>query len=485
MGKIKKGQIVSALLVVAILTLLFQNADGVRRSRESVYDAAVAEIMNGKYQDAIDSLSSINEFKDAQKHIMYSEAMLLFTDGAYEEAEELFLQLKGFLESDYYMQQCVTLQEAANNTQVENQAAYDDANNFFRKQNYIEALDIFEKLEDFENSLEIAQVCKDMIKMRSYANTISAGIQYSAAVSSDGTAYFSGKNFPGESYIKTWTDIVSICAKGHIVIGLKSDGTVVTAGSINNYRIDTSMWRNIVAIAAGQQYIVGLKADGTLTAQGHNGDGQTDIDGDEWTNIVSIACGWRHTVGLDADGKIHITGYDSANQLAEIERNQSEWTNIIAISAGGGSNENGMHGHTVALRRDGTAVAVGDNSHGQCNVRGEEWTNLVAISAGDDHTVGLKADGTVVTTQKPQLSSDVGATIPDWENVVAISAGYKFTLAIVGTPTSDGQMQYTVTGDGYENDGQRNTGSWLSVAIYNNEWNLTFDKDFISDYFVN
>ncbi len=50
--------------------------------------------------------------------------------------------------------------------------------------------------------------------------------------------------------------------------------------------------------------------------------------------------------------------------------------------------------HTVALKADGTVVAVGDNEYGQCTVSG--WTDVVAITAGPFHTVGLKVDGTVV-----------------------------------------------------------------------------------------
>ena len=53
----------------------------------------------------------------------------------------------------------------------------------------------------------------------------------------------------------------------------------------------------------------------------------------------------------------------------------------------------GSH-HTVGVKADGTVVAVGDNKDGQCNVSG--WRDIVAISAGDFHTVGLKADGTAV-----------------------------------------------------------------------------------------
>lgn len=51
--------------------------------------------------------------------------------------------------------------------------------------------------------------------------------------------------------------------------------------------------------------------------------------------------------------------------------------------------------HTVGLKADGTVVAVGDNEDGQCNIPG--WTDIVAISAGQYHTLGLEADGTVVS----------------------------------------------------------------------------------------
>ena len=49
--------------------------------------------------------------------------------------------------------------------------------------------------------------------------------------------------------------------------------------------------------------------------------------------------------------------------------------------------------HTVGLKADGTVVAAGRNNHGQCGVSG--WTDIVAVAAGGGHTVGLKADGTV------------------------------------------------------------------------------------------
>jgi len=66
------------------------------------------------------------------------------------------------------------------------------------------------------------------------------------------------------------------------------------------------------------------------------------------------------------------------------------WTNITQVEAG--------YRHTVGLKADGTVVAVRDNevgiNYGECNVGG--WTDIIQVSAGGYHTVGLKADGTVV-----------------------------------------------------------------------------------------
>ena len=50
--------------------------------------------------------------------------------------------------------------------------------------------------------------------------------------------------------------------------------------------------------------------------------------------------------------------------------------------------------HVVGLRSNGTVVSFGRNEHGQCNV--SNWCDIVAVSAGGKHAAGLKANGTVV-----------------------------------------------------------------------------------------
>ena len=61
------------------------------------------------------------------------------------------------------------------------------------------------------------------------------------------------------------------------------------------------------------------------------------------------------------------------------------WKDITAIDAG--------FDHTVGLKADGTVLATGFAMYGACDVSG--WTDIVEITCGDDHTVGLRYDGTV------------------------------------------------------------------------------------------
>ena len=81
---------------------------------------------------------------------------------------------------------------------------------------------------------------------------------------------------------------------------------------------------------------------------------------------------------------------------------------IVAISVG--SN------HIVGLKSNGTVVAVGDKSYGQCDVNG--WTDIVAISAGSRHTIGLRADGTVVAVGSNEFRQ---RDAKGWKNIKPIN----------------------------------------------------------------
>ena len=107
--------------------------------------------------------------------------------------------------------------------------------------------------------------------------------------------------------------------------------------------------------------------------------------------------------------------------------------------------------HTVGLKADGTVVALGDNYDGQCDVDG--WTDIVAVSAAWRHTVGLKADGTVVAVGY----NDYGpCDVDGWTDIVAVSAGTSHTVGL----KADG----TVVAVGYNGYGQCDVDGWTDIV---------------------
>ena len=107
--------------------------------------------------------------------------------------------------------------------------------------------------------------------------------------------------------------------------------------------------------------------------------------------------------------------------------------------------------HTVGLKADGTVVAAGDNMFGQCKVR--DWTNIVSISAGNVYTVGLKADGTVVAAGDNEYGQ---CDVSDWTDIVSIAAGNFHTVGL----KADG----TVVAVGYNGHGQCNVRDWTDIV---------------------
>ena len=110
----------------------------------------------------------------------------------------------------------------------------------------------------------------------------------------------------------------------------------------------------------------------------------------------------NHIVGLKTDGTVVATGRNSDGQC-----NVSDWKSILSVSAG--------FSHTVGLKTDGTVVAVGSNSCGQCNVT--KWKNIVQAIAGDQCTIGLRTDGTVLFAGFDSNGED---ECESWENIVRI-----------------------------------------------------------------
>ncbi len=118
-------------------------------------------------------------------------------------------------------------------------------------------------------------------------------------------------------------------------------------------------------------------------------------------------------------------------------------TNAIAVAAG--------DGHGLALRSDGTVVGWGINNCGQAigsvstnsdrasglvKIDGQILSNVVAVAAGGNHSLALKADGTVVSWGSHVVPTGLS-------NIIAISSGYNYSMGV----RNDGMLLYLGGGD--------------------------------------
>lgn len=157
-----------------------------------------------------------------------------------------------------------------------------------------------------------------------------------------------------------------------------------------------------------------------------------------------IGTGGRHTVIRMPDGTAIASGDNTKGQC-----NVSGWTDLLMVAAG--------DFYSLGLKSDGTVVSTGDNSLGQCNVYG--WTDIEFIACGDEHAVGLKSDGTVVTAGKNDRGQSDAAQLNNYapgEQIIAIAAGWEHTVALY----SDGRV-YAI---GSNRQGQLNVTHWENVV---------------------
>jgi len=218
---------------------------------------------------------------------------------------------------------------------------------------------------------------------------LSADSGYIIGLTADGKAIVSDGLAEIRPEISTWSDLVQVSAGSGYMAGLRSDGTVVLAKYLNvNTECDVSDWKDMIAVGSNvsggaSTFIVGLKKDGTVEFEGkiRGLKEYLEIDVSDWEHIIAISAGASHFVGLKDDGTVVAAGYNTKGEC-----DVSDWEDIIAVSAGAGT--------TLGLRSDGTVVAAGDNLYHQCDV--SNWTDIVAISAGYRISAGLKSDGSVV-----------------------------------------------------------------------------------------
>ncbi|MCM1233760.1 MAG: TIR domain-containing protein [Ruminococcus flavefaciens] len=259
---------------------------------------------------------------------------------------------------------------------------------------------------------------------------ISAGMDYTACVRSDGTVLATGK-YGYVSDDAEWTYVASIAANN--LVGLRYDGSVVKKYDLSDIGALDDKGQNFV------------RKDGVVICGGK-------ID-KNWKEIVAISTGFKHRVGLCKNGAVVALGDNKFGQC-----NVSSWRDMASIFT--------SDDLTVGLRRNGTVIATGRNEDGQCNV--SSWTNIVDIAVTDAFVVGLRSDGTVVNTlPRPGYQRKVSAWTDTWTDIAAIAANTAFIIGV----RYDGTVVGTETGKYINFYSEYNISSWTDiVAVAASRW---------------
>ncbi|MHA7634095.1 RCC1 domain-containing protein [Corallococcus sp. M7] len=251
------------------------------------------------------------------------------------------------------------------------------------------------------------------------------------------------------------------------------------------------------AVAFGQNSSLVVGTDGTVWTWGDNKNAQLGlgVPGSEtqdtatrWapervpslTNAVTAVRGYTHVLVLAEDRTVWAFGANNAGQLgdgstkaaSDVPVKVVELTDVVQVAAGSE--------HSVALRADGTVWTWGRNSSGNLGLGTQDsdpharparvpgLTDVVDIAAGKDHTLALRANGSVVAWGlglNGQLgqglsgadgTSAVPVAVLNLTNATAVVANGTISFAL----RADG----TVVGWGQNSTGSLGTGDKVSLT---------------------
>ena len=235
---------------------------------------------------------------------------------------------------------------------------------------------------------------------------LSAAVCHAVGLRSDGTVIAAGNNSHGQCNVQDWFDIVAVFATWHQTFGLKADGTVVATGDNEYGQCDVEWWEDIIAIAGDWRHTVGLKKDGTVRATGDNEHGQCNVY--SWKNIVAIAAGADFTLGLQADGKVicagkYYFGPNPEKKWYDIIDISANWHHAVGLRANGSTTCNNTWTDAIAvvpMESAGVALDVNgcvDISAHRSGIDGLwQWKDIVTVAAGSSYILAVRKDGTVV-----------------------------------------------------------------------------------------
>jgi uncharacterized protein YjdB/alpha-tubulin suppressor-like RCC1 family protein len=256
-------------------------------------------------------------------------------------------------------------------------------------------------------------------------NKVATGHDHSLLMNPDGTVMAWGDGRFGQVVVpEDLTDVVKVAAGSYHSLALKSDGTIVSWGGIDPAEKAPAGLTNIIDIDAFSYRSVAVKTDGSVVGWGPELDRIFGNGISLLTDVKKAVLGSYFCLALKSDGTVVALGDNGFGQT-NIPANLS---NIIDIDAG--------EGHALALKADGTVVAWGYNYWGQATVPAG-LDNVVGIVASWDYSLAIKADGTIVAWGNGLSQSTGAQNVPvGLTNVVGLASSMDHTLALKSDNTT-------------------------------------------------
>jgi alpha-tubulin suppressor-like RCC1 family protein len=217
--------------------------------------------------------------------------------------------------------------------------------------------------------------------------------------------------------------VLAMKANGDVLAwGWNAYGQIGNRSTASTVESPVRALANAVDIGAGHYSSFAVKANGTVWGWGQNTTGQigtgtsatnvrtpTLIEGLEGVTIVDVAGGRNHAIALDAAGRVWAWGSNAYGQLGDGTFRPSSTPvrvsnigDVVSIFAG--------RDHNLAVRDDGSVWAWGANVYGECGdgtgtnrnvpvrvlrANGTPLANIVQVGAGANHSLALRADGSM------------------------------------------------------------------------------------------
>lgn len=434
-AKKKKLKIILPVVgVLAVLFILMNTLIMPEIKRWNDYNQAIEFMEKENFGASTALFTSLGKYKDSENYLReidYIKATDLMVKEKYLKAKEIFITLRDYKDTKKYL-------EEINLKLPKEQVAQNYKNNIIVTESHAVGL---------KSNGEVVAVGENdnkQCKVAEWADIvqISANDNQTVGLKWDGTVVTTSYDETVKSQLSKWTDINSIICSGSNVFGLKTNGMVITTGSNNSEgQCNVSEWRDIKSVFPNFSETFGLKTDGTVLVTGKNDYGECNVT--DWKDIVAISPAGIMTIGLKTDGTVVATG---SNKLGQC--NVSDWTNISEISCSGTV--------TLGLRSDGTVVATGDNRSGACNV--SDWSNIISVIAiNDGKSYGLRSDGTVIAIGYQSNYCDTTG----WKDIIAIFPAHDHLLGL----KSDGTVVTTNHSYFGFNEGNGKVEDWRGIAV--------------------